>query len=314
MGSRELAAHGAIVARLAAVEELAGMNVLCSDKTGTLTLNKMVIQADSPVYEEDEEEGKEKEEKAANGDGAAATAAATHADNRGRARLLRWAALASRWREPPADALDAMTLGAADLPALEDWDQVDFEPFEPTTKRTRAVVRAPPPDGRFYGVAKGAAASIQALLPPGSEAEAAKMNADIDAAAQRGVRCIAVARTAGCRTLDAAKAAPWRVAGLLAFLDPPRPDTKATLDAALAAGVDVKMVTGDSAVIARETARVLGLVRVVLCDGGGGGLAGRACVPPCSIHSLSHSTSPLSPTSPKRAMPSSRPTTWRGPN
>jgi P-type E1-E2 ATPase len=44
LGSRQLSAHGAIVTRLAAIEELAGMNMLCSDKTGTLTLNKMVIQ------------------------------------------------------------------------------------------------------------------------------------------------------------------------------------------------------------------------------------------------------------------------------
>ena len=44
LGARQLASHGAIVARLAAIEEMAGMNMLCSDKTGTLTLNKMVIQ------------------------------------------------------------------------------------------------------------------------------------------------------------------------------------------------------------------------------------------------------------------------------
>jgi magnesium-transporting ATPase (P-type) len=44
LGSRQLSAHGAIVTRLIAIEEMAGMNMLCSDKTGTLTLNKMVIQ------------------------------------------------------------------------------------------------------------------------------------------------------------------------------------------------------------------------------------------------------------------------------
>lgn len=44
LGSRELSRHGAIVTRLAAIEDMAGMNMLCSDKTGTLTLNKMAIQ------------------------------------------------------------------------------------------------------------------------------------------------------------------------------------------------------------------------------------------------------------------------------
>ena len=50
LGSKQLSKRGAIVTRLAAIEDLAGMNMLCSDKTGTLTLNKMVIQDDSPTY------------------------------------------------------------------------------------------------------------------------------------------------------------------------------------------------------------------------------------------------------------------------
>lgn len=52
LGSRELAKDGAIVTRLAAIEDLSGMNILCSDKTGTLTLNKMVIQKDTPTFME----------------------------------------------------------------------------------------------------------------------------------------------------------------------------------------------------------------------------------------------------------------------
>lgn len=46
----QLSSQGAIVTRLASIEEMAGMNMLCSDKTGTLTLNKMVIQDDCPIY------------------------------------------------------------------------------------------------------------------------------------------------------------------------------------------------------------------------------------------------------------------------
>ena len=48
LGSRQLAAQGAIVTRLTAIEEMAGMTLLCSDKTGTLTLNQMVIQVPLP--------------------------------------------------------------------------------------------------------------------------------------------------------------------------------------------------------------------------------------------------------------------------
>lgn len=50
LGSKELSKHGAIVTRLSAIEDMAGMAILCSDKTGTLTLNKMQLQAECPVY------------------------------------------------------------------------------------------------------------------------------------------------------------------------------------------------------------------------------------------------------------------------
>lgn len=51
LGSRQLTAKEAIVSRLASIEEVAGMNMLCSDKTGTLTLNKMVIQENTPTFQ-----------------------------------------------------------------------------------------------------------------------------------------------------------------------------------------------------------------------------------------------------------------------
>ena len=52
LGSRKLAAQKAIVSRLTSIEELASMDMLCSDKTGTLTMNKMVLQEDLPTYQE----------------------------------------------------------------------------------------------------------------------------------------------------------------------------------------------------------------------------------------------------------------------
>ena len=73
---------GAIVSRLTAIEDLAGLNMLCSDKTGTLTKNKMTIQPDAPTY----------------------LPALTQMD------LLRLAALAAKWDAPPKDALDTLFL------------------------------------------------------------------------------------------------------------------------------------------------------------------------------------------------------------
>src|ERR1700739_303560 len=54
LGSKELSHHGAIVTRLAAIEDMAAMSILCSDKTGTLTMNKMEIQEQTPIYKDGE--------------------------------------------------------------------------------------------------------------------------------------------------------------------------------------------------------------------------------------------------------------------
>ena len=86
VGSKDLSRHGAIVTRLSAIEDLAGMQILCSDKTGTLTQNKMMIQEHTPVYTPGET----------------------------RASILGYAAMATKWNEPPRDALDTLTLGAVD--------------------------------------------------------------------------------------------------------------------------------------------------------------------------------------------------------
>ncbi|KAJ1381318.1 E1-E2 ATPase-domain-containing protein, partial [Ochromonadaceae sp. CCMP2298] len=76
LGSKELSQEGAIVTRLAAIEDMAGMSILCSDKTGTLTMNKMMIQEETPVYKQGETQY----------------------------TLLRYAAMAAKWKEPPRDA------------------------------------------------------------------------------------------------------------------------------------------------------------------------------------------------------------------
>merc|ERR1719453_2375754 len=90
LGSKELTKQGAIVTRLAAIEDMAGMAILCSDKTGTLTMNKMMIQEETPIYHPGETQYS----------------------------LLRMAAMAARWKEPPRDALDTLVLPAVDRPSL----------------------------------------------------------------------------------------------------------------------------------------------------------------------------------------------------
>ena len=65
------------------------------------------------------------------------------------------AALAAKWREPPRDALDTLVLGSADVAALEQHQQVDYQPFDPTTKRTEGTIRWGGGPARLAGLLPG---------------------------------------------------------------------------------------------------------------------------------------------------------------
>ncbi len=224
IGSHTLSRAGAIVARLSSIEELAGMNMLCSDKTGTLTLNKMVIQDDTPIYQ----------------------AGITQKE------VIRDAALAAKWHEPPKDALDTLVLGQADITALDKYEMLDYMPFDPIFKRTEGTLKDTA-TGEVFKTTKGAPHIIAKLLVGGDAATVQEdVNKKVDDFAERGIRSLAVARTVGGTE-------KWQMQGILTFLDPPRPDTKATLHKAMEFGIDVKMITGDHTAIAKETARQLGI-------------------------------------------------------
>mmetsp|Transcript_14681 Transcript_14681/g.43032 ORF Transcript_14681/g.43032 Transcript_14681/m.43032 type:complete len:940 (+) Transcript_14681:400-3219(+) len=222
LGSRQMATMGAIVTRLAAIEDLAGMNMLCSDKTGTLTLNKMVIQEDTPTF-------------------------MAGVDQRA---LLRYAAMAAKWKEPPRDALDTLVLTTVDMASMEGVEMIDYMPFDPTIKRTEGTVIE---DGKTFRTTKGAPNIIFQLC----DDQAMRKAADtlVQSFGQRGIRALAVAIS----RKEGDDFGPWELVGMLTFLDPPRPDTKETVRRAMEFGVDVKMITGDHVLIAKETSRVLGL-------------------------------------------------------
>lgn len=221
LGSRQLSSHGAIVTRLTSIEEMAGMNMLCSDKTGTLTLNKMVIQDDCPIF----------------------------SDGHTLETVLQHAAMAAKWREPPRDALDTMVLGAAKLDELEHHEQTDFLPFDPTIKRTEGTIKDP--SGKVFKVTKGAPNILLELVSVNKATVSKAVDWKVQELAVRGIRSLAVAKTNDN--------GEWEMLGLLTFLDPPRPDTKRTIERAIEYGVDVKMITGDHTVIAKEMARTLGM-------------------------------------------------------
>lgn len=219
LGSKELAKQGAIVTRLTAIEDLAGMDMLCSDKTGTLTTNKMEIQDETPLFLVGET----------------------------RSSCLQYAAMAAKWLEPARDALDTLVLSTANLSALKDVEQPEYIPFDPVTKRTESTVKLP--TGEKFKVSKGAPHVIIALCEA-TEQEKANMLEHQHKLAARGVRCLAVARTIEDK---------WKMVGMLTFLDPPREDSLRTIQEAAEFGVPVKMITGDHLLIAKETARLLKL-------------------------------------------------------
>ena len=205
---------------------MAGMNMLCSDKTGTLTKNKMEIQEETPIY----------------------------LDGETQYTCLRYAAMATKWQEPARDALDTMTHAAADLDSLNTGDlaveQTDFLPFDPTIKRTEGTVRVKK-TGKVFKTTKGAPNIIMAMTKESEEVKK-KIEEDVTKLSKRGIRAMAIAKTD--QTED-----DWKFVGLLTFLDPPRSDTKETIHLAMKFGVEVKMITGDHLLIAIETSKALDL-------------------------------------------------------
>ena len=162
VGARLLARKEAIVTRLAAIEELAGVDVLCADKTGTLTQNKLTLGKPFSVT------------------GISA------------GQVILNAALASRADDK--DTIDLAVLGGLkDKHALERYDVTHFQPFDPVHKRTEASIKGK--DRKAFKVAKGAPQVILELSANAVEVKAAVEKA-INEFAARG-RSLGVARAEG---------------------------------------------------------------------------------------------------------------------
>jgi len=159
IGALELAKSGVLITRLSAIEEAAGMDVLCSDKTGTITENRLELTAMVPwgAFGEDE--------------------------------LLRLAAMASD--EAGQDPLDIAILAAARDRSLSfsGWRRSEFVPFDPRTKRSESLGEM---DGKSLRVVKGAPGTIVSLA-----AGTPDVAAGVEALAKKGCRVLAVAAGAG---------------------------------------------------------------------------------------------------------------------
>ncbi len=163
VGARLLAKKQAIVSKLVAIEELAGVDILCADKTGTLTQNKLTL-GDPFCF------------------GDASTA-----------DVILTGALASRADND--DTIDlAVLAGVKDQKILHGYTVQHFQPFDPVHKRTEATVKAA--DGTVSKVSKGAPQVILELVGSAGDETAAVTKA-VDDFAARGFRALGVARAVG---------------------------------------------------------------------------------------------------------------------
>ncbi|KAM0754842.1 plasma membrane ATPase [Meredithblackwellia eburnea MCA 4105] len=245
VGAQQLAKYKAIVTRITAIEELAGVTILCSDKTGTLTTNKLTI--DKTTLK---------------------TYSTFSADE-----VLLLAAYASRTEN--MDAIDTCIIGSIPSPALarEGITLLDFKPFNPVDKRTE-ITYIENATGRMKRVSKGMTGIIIELCSRNKTVEVEnQLEKDVEEFAARGLRALAIAFEDVPSGNKDEPGNGFELLGLLSIFDPPRDDTKQTIDDAQALGVRVKMVTGDQLAIAKETGRRLGLgdhmyPAKVLKDGG----------------------------------------------
>lgn len=231
VGAQQLAKYKAIVTRITAIEELAGVTILCSDKTGTLTTNKLTIDKQTLK-----------------------TYGAATPDE-----VILYAAYASRTEN--MDAIDTCVTGA--IPSIEDARRgiklLDFKPFNPVDKRTE-ITYTVDATGEMKRATKGMTGVIIELCSRNKTAEVEdQLEKDVEEFAARGLRALAVATENVPSGDKEGEGDGFELIGLLAIFDPPRDDTKQTIDEAQALGVKVKMVTGDQLAIAKETGRRLGL-------------------------------------------------------
>ncbi|KAG8656578.1 hypothetical protein MANES_04G152300v8 [Manihot esculenta] len=230
--STEVVGHfqkGAITKRMTAIEEMAGMDVLCSDKTGTLTLNRLTVDRNLiEVFNKDMD----------------------------KEMIVLLAARASRLENQ--DAIDAAIVNMLADPkeARANIKEVHFLPFNPVDKRT--AITYIDSDGNWYRASKGAPEQILNLSQE-KDKIAGKVHNIIDKFAERGLRSLGVALQEVPEKTKDSPGGPWTFCGLLPLFDPPRHDSAETIRRALNLGVCVKMITGDQLAIAKETGRRLGM-------------------------------------------------------
>ena len=220
VGAMQLAKGGALVTRLDSIEDAASMDLLCLDKTGTITQNRLSAVDPIPF------------------------------DGFTKNDVVVTASLASK--EEIRDMIDMAVIDLAKVMQtnLSQYKQVSFTPFDPMTKRSDATVEQ---NGKQFTVMKGAPQVVLPLCQPLDQETKNDVDRVLEDLWQKGYRTLAIAKSAD---IDPKK---LEFVGLLPLADPPRPDSKQTIEGLERMGVTPKMLTGDNVAIAREIANQVGI-------------------------------------------------------
>ncbi|KAJ3184542.1 hypothetical protein HDU87_003943 [Geranomyces variabilis] len=223
VGAAYLARRKCIVQKLTAIESLAGVDMLCTDKTGTLTANKLSLNEPFLMKNVDPD------------------------------WFMTVAVLASSHNIEALDPIDKVTiLALKNYPKAQEnlksgWKTIKFTPFDPTSKRITSEVSK---DGKKFVCAKGAPKALLKLkeFAPNVVVD---YNQKTQEFARKGFRSLGVAVKEDGKD--------WELLGIMAMSDPPRGDTAATIAEAQTLGIRIKMLTGDAVAIGKELARQLHL-------------------------------------------------------
>lgn len=219
VGAMELVKRGALVTRLDSVEDAASLEYLYLDKTGTITLNQLSVVEVIPMPSFTAQE------------------------------VSSLGGLASSSENKDMIDMTIMDHAKEVQSRFSNCKQIAYTPFHPSTKRSEALVDQ---NGIIFKVTKGASQVIASLCPNLTRDDRNLLDQTIEGLSQKGHRALCVGIS------DPEKPDIFKLAGILALADPPRPDSKELIDELRQLSIKPVMLTGDNLSIAKQIAHDTG--------------------------------------------------------